>query len=207
MQTATRKKFWNDHYRKGSSTSSGRPGTALAQFTAPLTPGTVLELGCAKGDDAIWLARRGWQVTAVDVSSVALDLAAKNARQAGVSENLRFEEHDLAVSFPQGSFDLVTASFLHAPQDWPRAKVLRQAADAVDTGGHLLIVDHGSRAPWSWAPEDTVYPTAEDTLASLELVESTWQRCCVCPISRMTTGPEGQSAIVTDTIIFLRHLN
>ncbi|WP_428929577.1 class I SAM-dependent methyltransferase [Marinibacterium sp. SX1] len=206
MQSSAPDAFWNDIYSNGSQTSSGNPGLALAQFAGTLTPGTALELGCAKGDDAVWLARQGWQVTAADISSVALGIAAKNAETAGMSERLRFEEHDLARSFPDGSFDLVTASFLHSPQDWPRADVLARAAAAVDPGGHLLIVEHASRAPWSWSPENTRFPTAEDTLASMRLTPSAWRHRCLCPIARTATGPDGQRAIVMDNIIFLQRL-
>lgn len=56
-------------------------------------------------------------MTAVDVSTAALSLAAGNAKAAGVAESVRFEAHDLATSFPGGTFDLVAASFLHSPQD------------------------------------------------------------------------------------------
>ena len=43
-----------------------------------------LDLGCEPGRNAIWLARRGWGVTGVDVSAVALAQAADRAREAGV---------------------------------------------------------------------------------------------------------------------------
>tara|TARA_B100000378_G_scaffold60393_1_gene44916 strand:+ start:316 stop:930 length:615 start_codon:yes stop_codon:yes gene_type:complete len=203
MQTET---FWNDIYAKGPQTSSGSPCLALSQFAGPLRAGTALELGCARGDDAVWLARQGWQVTAVDVSSVALDIARRNAEAAGVADRIRFEAHDLALSFPHGSIDLVTASFLHSPQDWPRGAVLARAAAAVAPGGHILIVEHASRAPWSWSPEGTRFPTAEETLASMQLAADAWAHRCLCPIARIASGPDGQSATVTDNILFLQRL-
>ena len=100
MQTET---IWNDIYSKGPQTSSGKPGLALSQFVGPLRVGTALELGCARGDDAVWLARQGWHVTAVDVSSVALDIASRNAVAAGVADRIAFEAHDLALSFSGGA--------------------------------------------------------------------------------------------------------
>lgn len=203
MQTET---IWNDIYAKGPQTSSGKPGLALSQFAGPLSPGTALDLGCARGDDAVWLAKRGWQVTAVDVSSVALDIAARNAEAAGVADRIIFAAHDLARSFPEGHFDLVTASFLHSPQEWPRGEVLARGAAAVAPGGHLLIIEHASRAPWSWSPENTRFPTAEDTLASMELDPKAWVNRCLCPISRVASGPEGQEAVVKDNILFLQRL-
>lgn len=196
--------FWNDIYQSSSPTSSGRPGLLLTQFVAPLRPARALELGCAKGDDAVWLAREGWNVTAVDVSSVALDLAAENADRNGVAERITFAQHDLALSFPEGCFDLVTASFLHSPQDWPRSKALARAAAAVAPHGHLLIIEHGSWAPWSWPPENTRFPTADDTLAGMRLASQDWHRLCHCRIARDASGPEGQTARVEDNVIFLQ---
>ncbi|MCP1199044.1 bifunctional 2-polyprenyl-6-hydroxyphenol methylase/3-demethylubiquinol 3-O-methyltransferase UbiG [Notoacmeibacter sp. MSK16QG-6] len=207
MDTITPAQFWNERYEKSSPETSGRPGLALAQFASPLTPGHALELGCAKGDDAIWLARQGWHVTAVDISSVVLGYASTNAGRAGMSEQIRFEEHDLAISCPSGAFDLVTASFLHSPQNWPRSAVLSRAAEAVRPGGHILIVGHGSRAPWSSSPEDTRFPSAEDTLTEMGLDVAAWKRLCVCPITRTGHGPDGQTATVTDNIIFLQRLS
>lgn len=207
MQTTAPAQFWNDRYQDSSPKTSGRPGMALAQFAAPLPAGRALELGCAKGDDAVWLARQGWHVTAVDISSVALGYAEDNARRNGVGERIHFKEHDLTVSFPEGTFDLVTAGFLHSPYDWPRAEVLARAAGAVAPDGHLLIIEHGSRAPWSWSPEDTLFPTAEDTLDAMRLSAKGWHRLCVCAIARIATGPEDQTALVTDNVIFLRRLS
>ena len=201
MQTET---LWNDIYRRGSPTTSGKPGLAMAEFAGPLAPGRALELGCGKGDDAVWLARQGWEVTAVDVSTVALSLAAQNAEAAGVAERVRFEAHDLALSFPAGAFNLVAASFLHSPQDWPRAEALAHASGAVAPGGHLLIVEHGSRAPWSWSPEDTRFPTADETFAAMRLAPDAWRIRCLCAIARVATHPDGPSATVMDNVIFLQ---
>ena len=206
METTAQDAFWNERYRNASPTSSGKPGLALAQFAGPLVPGKALELGCGKGDDAVWLARRGWQVTAVDISSVVLEYAAENARWAGVADSVQFEAHDLAVSFPDGSYDLVTASFLHSPHDWPRAEVLARAASAVRPGGHLLIVEHGSYAPWAWSSNDAPPPIARETLQAMQLAADHWQRCCVCQIERTAKGPDGQTADVKDNIIFLQRI-
>ncbi|MPL79182.1 HTH-type transcriptional regulator HdfR [bioreactor metagenome] len=121
MQQTTRD-FWNDRYREKTGETSGKPGLVLSQFAGPLAPGRALELGCGRGDDALWLAQQGWRVTAVDVSAVALAYASDSASRAELAGNIRFEEHDLAETFPKGSFDLVVASFLQSPQDWPRAR-------------------------------------------------------------------------------------
>jgi hypothetical protein len=121
-----------------------------------------------------------------------------------VDGRITFERHDLAVTFPEGRFDLVAASFFQSPVDFPRAAVLARAARAVASGGHLFIIEHGSRAPWSWASADTYFPTVEETLASLELDEAEWERICVEAMEREATGPKGETAMLDDNVIFLR---
>ena len=204
MPKADAEQVWEDIYRGASPNSSGEPGMALRRFAGPLPPGRALELGCAKGDDAVWLARQGWAVVAVDISATVLGYARANAARAGTEDRITFERHDLARSFPDGTFDLVTASFLHSPVDFPRAAVLSRAAEAVATAGHLLIVEHASRAPWSWAAPDTRYPSADETLASLSLWDGDWTRVHVAAIERQASGPDGQTARVRDNIIFMK---
>ncbi len=194
-------RFWENRYRAASPGSSGIPGVALRRFAEPLTPGRALDLGCAKGDDAVWLARKGWSVTAVEISQTALDYTTANAARAGVADHIVCERHDLTRSFPESTFDLVAASFLAA---FPREPVFLRAAQAVTPGGHLLIIDHGSRAPWSWADSDTQYPTAEETLATISLDERDWTRVHVDALEREARGPSGETALVRDNIIFLR---
>ncbi len=198
------KQFWEERYQAASPDSSGKPGTMLRQTVEPLTAGRALELGAGKGDDAVWLARAGWSVVAVDISPTALGYAAANARRAELADRITFEQHDLSQSFPQGKFDLVTANYLQSPFDFPRAAVLRRAAGAVASDGHLLIVEHRTRLPWSSASPDMPFPTVEETFASLELRDQDWIRLRVETIERQATGPDGQTAMVRDNVIFLK---
>jgi SAM-dependent methyltransferase len=197
-------RFWEGHYRASARPSNGRPSGALVRFAGPLPGGTALDLGCAQGDDAVWLALRGWRVVAVDVSGTALARAAINAETAGVSDLIAFERHDLASTFPDGRFDLVSALFLQSPVEFPRTRVLQAAARAVAPGGLLLIVEHAAVAPWSWADPETSFPTPEQSLAALDLDPSLWLSEFVGAPEREATGPKGQSATVTDNVIALR---
>ena len=195
--------FWEAHYRDKTSPSGGRPSAALVRFAKGRAAGRSLDLGCARGDDAIWLARRGWHATGVDVSETALAAARDAAATAEVADRVSFARHDLSRTFPEGRFDLVTALFLHSPADFHRAQVLRRAARAVAPGGLLLSVTHASVAPWSWAHPDTVFPTPEEELAELELDPAAWSRVFVGAPEREATGPEDQTAIVRDNILAL----
>ncbi|MFJ1793005.1 FAD-dependent oxidoreductase [Kitasatospora griseola] len=134
--------FWENRYGESEQIWSGRPNAALTHEVADLAPGHALDLGCGEGGDAIWLAQQGWQVTAVDISQVALDRAAARAAVEGVADRISWQRTDLANAFPTGSYDLVSAQFLHSPAEFPRERVLRRAADAVAPGGTLLIVSH-----------------------------------------------------------------
>lgn len=161
--------FWEQFYADGARWS-GNPNRSLVDEVAALTPGSALDLGCGYGGDAIWLARQGWNVTAVDISANALERAVAHAEEAGVAARIDFQRRDLGASFPEGAFDLVTTSFLHSPAELPRERILRAAAAAVAPGGRLLIVGH---AP-SESHRHADLPTLEQVLAELALPEGEW---------------------------------
>lgn len=198
--------FWERHYAGATKPSSGRPSAALVRFAAERIPRHALDLGCARGDDVIWLARQGWAVTGVDISQTALRAARANADAVGLSDRIRFERHDLGTSFPDGRFDLVTAMFLQSPIEFGRTQALRQAAASVAPGGLLLIASHGSRVPWSSAPADIVFPTAQDELAALDLTSGNWRNVFVGEIERTGSGPNGERATVSDAIIAVERI-
>lgn len=132
-QQSTAEGFWESHYR-GRPAGRGGPNPVLVDVVSALPAASVLDLGCGDGGDAIWLAERGWQVTAVDVSATAVDRLAQRAQQTGLSGRVRAVRHDLAASYPEGTFDLVSAQYLHSPVALPRRDVLRRAAEKVRPG-------------------------------------------------------------------------
>jgi SAM-dependent methyltransferase len=200
-------RFWDGHYRRHERVWSGRANPVLIDVVGSLPAGTALDLGCGEGGDALWLARRGWRVTAVDVSATALDRAAAHAAAAGVADRIDFQRHDLTRTFPAGAFDLVSAQYLHSPVEFPRDRVLRAAARAVAPGGLLLIVDHASVAPWSWNQDPhTRFPAPGETLAPLGLSPELWRTELLGSPERRATGPNGETATVTDNVIAVRRL-
>src|SRR5690606_9211450 len=132
-----------------------------------------------EGGDSVWLAQRGWTVTGVDVSQVALDRAAAHATELGLTD-IVWARHDLAVTFPTGTFDLVSAQFFQSPIELPRVEVLRTAAASVAPGGRLLSISHAPFPPGSkHAHHDVVFPTPEEELEALDLDPNGWEveRC------------------------------
>ncbi|MFE7429959.1 MULTISPECIES: class I SAM-dependent methyltransferase [unclassified Streptomyces] len=205
MSTTDAVAFWDGVYAARPAASRPQPNARLTETVAGLPPGDALDLGCGDGGDALWLARLGWHVTAVDVSAVAVERLAALARAHGLGDSVTTVRADLHKSFAFGGFDLVCAHYLHTPCDLDRATVLRSAAHALRPGGRLLVVDHGSAAPWSWNRDpDLCYPSPQEVAAGIDLAPQTWtvERA---DASRWTaTGPDGRTAEVTDHVLLIR---
>jgi 2-polyprenyl-3-methyl-5-hydroxy-6-metoxy-1,4-benzoquinol methylase len=142
--TPTAAEYWEDRYR-GGKTWSGKVNAALERELAGVTPGTALDLGSGEGGDALWLARNGWSVTAVDIAPSALAIAAAEARP---DDDVTWIAADLSTWQPDRTFDLVTSCFLHSTVELPRDAILRRTAAAVAPGGQLLIVGHYGAPHW-----------------------------------------------------------
>lgn len=131
---------WDRRYAEKDQLWSGRPNGALVAEVAGLAPGRVLDIGCGEGADAIWLASGGWDVTALEVSGVALERAAKHAQDAG--QVVRWVHAGLVeAALPPASFDLVSAQY-PALLRTPDSTAERALIAAVAPGGVLLLVHH-----------------------------------------------------------------
>jgi SAM-dependent methyltransferase len=132
---------WDARYNERDGAMwSGRPNGRLVAEVADLTPGRALDVGCGEGGDAIWLARRGWTVTAIDVSDVAVGRAREAAEHAGVAVDW-VSGDVLRTPFPAGSFDLVSLQYPALPKAAGESAV-RTLLDTVHPGGLLLAVYH-----------------------------------------------------------------
>ncbi|MEU8569753.1 class I SAM-dependent methyltransferase [Streptomyces pathocidini] len=205
---ATGQEFWEAFYAERDRIWSGNPNDVLVREVADLAPGRALDLGCGEGADAIWLARRGWRVTATDISALALERAAGHAAEAGVADRVDWQRHDLGASFPTGSYDLVSAHFLHSPNDdLPRETILRTAAAAVAPGGVLLIAGHAGFPPGEPNPHPDVHlPTPEEVLADLDLPEGRWEVLVCGEHERIQTRPGEEAVRRMDNALKVRRL-
>ena len=200
--------FWENLYRQHRDDLTlwrTRVNPRLVEVAGQLPPGTALDLGCGAGGDTLWLARQGWRVTATDISTTAVETVLRVARESGLGSLVTAEQHDLAETFPLGMFDLVSAQYFHTPFALPRAAILRKAANALRVGGRLLVVDHGSTAPWSWDRDgDKHFPTPREVYDEVDLPASTWMVERADVLQRTATGPSGQTATVADHVLLIR---
>lgn len=188
--------FWNARYRSRNHLWSGKPNHHLVSQVSELGNGTALDVGSGEGADAIWLAERGWQVTALDVSTVALERGASHAAEAGddVARRINWLHEDLITwKGPEpDSYDLVTSQFLHLPKN-PRESLFRRLAASVSPGGTLLIVGHH---PADLQPDTSremaeLCFTASEVAALLDSHE--WEIIVAASVERPIIDPGGHT--------------
>ena len=98
---------WNERHKSGSH-AGDEPHPLVVQFASTLRPGRALDLACGPGRNALWLAGRGWHVTAVDSSTVAIEILGRRSAEKGVTVDARLadlERHEFTIQAK--SYDLI----------------------------------------------------------------------------------------------------
>ena len=136
--------LWSKTLREQAEKVARRPPNAhLMLEAADLSPARALDAGCGHGADTLWLAARGWSVTAVDFSAAALAHGRSMASTAGadIADRIDWIESDLATwTLEAGRYDLVVSLYVHIA-DSVEAFVGRMAS-GVAPGGTLFLVGH-----------------------------------------------------------------
>jgi len=193
---------WDARYGESERIWSGNPNPRLVEQVAGLPPGAALDVGAGEGADAVWLASRGWKVTALDVSRVALDKVTAHADDAGVGDRVTTLHHDLMSGSPlPGTYDLVSAQFWHPPTE-RFADFSRVLGAAVRTHGTLLVVGHHPADVASGVRSGHGHPellfTPDQVVAVLPAEE--WEIRVADAPTREAPGDEGP-VVVTDTVV------
>jgi SAM-dependent methyltransferase len=156
---------WDERYAATALVWSSGPNRFVEEALADLPPGRAVDLAAGEGRNAIWLARRGWQVTAVDFSRVGLD----KGRQLAGDTDVEWVCADATRWSPDGPVDLVVVAYLQLPAE-QRAMAVRHGFDALVPGGIFFLVAHDSSnlTEGTGGPQDPeVLYTAEDVLGDL----------------------------------------
>ena len=120
---------------------SGNPNGTLVIEVGDLAPGRALDVGAGEGADALWLAERGWTVTANDISQRALDRLAAEATRRGLAVECHRADANELDAFSTAAFDLVSAQYASIPRT-PDGRAVHNLLNAVAPGGTLLVVSH-----------------------------------------------------------------
>ena len=126
---------WDERYRRTDRLWSAEPNMFVADRLSPSKPGVGLDVASGEGRNAIWLASRGWKMTAVDFSEVAVE------RGRGLSDDVEFVVADIATWEAPESYDLVLVAYLHLPQSEMR-QVIERVASWLKPGGELFLIGH-----------------------------------------------------------------
>ena len=195
---------WDERYRSRSALWSRNPNPQLVAEAGDLTPGTALDVGAGEGADAIWLASRGWHVTAVDLSAVALERAAAHASESGpdIAARIDWVHEDVTSWNPgPGRYDLVSVQYVHLLPG-PRQAMLARLEAAVAPGGTLLIVGHHPSDLETSVPRPNVpglLITADDMAAGLD--RDRWTVITSAAPGRTATDPEGNQVTIHDAVL------
>lgn len=198
--------FWDQMYRRHphGAAWNGEPNPVLAQEIVGLKPGAALDLGCGEGGDALWLAKRGWQVTALDISNVALE----RGRAADAAQQVNWIQADmLAWRPPAEAYDLISLHYVHIPPA-ERAALFGRLAAAARPQGSLLVVahhpsDHETSIGRPAVPD--LYFTADEVSAAL--VPGRWELLFSGTKPRSVTDRQGRAVTVQDTVVKARRLD
>ena len=138
---------WNERDAAQPVLWSVDPSPFLGGEVGDRGAGRAQDLGAGEGRTALWLAERGWSVTAVDFSDVALERGRQRAEAAGVAGTVDWVCADLVEFDPTGAtYDLVLMMFVHLPPP-ERRRLLQRAAATLAPGGLALVVGYDSTNP------------------------------------------------------------
>ncbi len=193
---------WNERYRVEGLLWREDPNRFVVEELEHVAPGRALDLGCGEGRNAVWLAARGWRVTGVDFSRVALEKAQLLAGDRGVE--VEWVEADVRTWRPdEAAYDLVIVCYLHLQAE-ERRQAFAHAAAGLAPGGTFLVVGHdlANLAYGIGGPQDpAILYTAGDIAGELAPLDV--ERACI--VERPVETPETRR-IAFDTLVRGRRL-
>ena len=191
---------WDERYSSAQFEWSMHPNQFAAAELASLTPGRALDLAAGEGRNSVWLAERGWSVTAVDFSLVGLEKGRKLSAARGVGDSqVHWVVADLSEYDPaREAFELVLIAYLQVTAAL-RGRVLAGASAALVPGGTLLVIGHDLAN----LTEGVGGPQTPDVLYTPEAItaELPGLRIVRAERVRRTVERDGGQATAVDTLV------
>jgi SAM-dependent methyltransferase len=159
---------WDSRYAANPLLWGDAPNRFVEARCRDLPTGRALDLACGEGRNALWLVTRGWRVTGIDFSAVAINRARAIARDTELDLELVWDDV-LTAEIPADAFDLVLLAYVQLPLD-ERKRLIERAASAVARDGVLLLVGHdlSNHAEGVGGPKDpTLLWTATEVVDGL----------------------------------------
>ena len=191
---------WDERYSGAQFEWSMHPNQFAEAELAGLPPGRALDLAAGEGRNSVWLAERGWSVTAVDFSRVGLEKGRKLSAVRGVGPNqVDWVVADLSEYEPaREAFELVLIAYLQVDGAL-RALVLAGAAAALVPGGTLLVIGHDLAN----LTEGVGGPQSPDVLYTPEAITAELPGLHIVRAERVrrTVERDGGQAMAVDTLV------
>ena len=142
---------WEEKYRSGERGKEEAPTILVVEAAKTVVPGTAIDLACGAGRNALYLAERGWHVTAVDGSQAAIDLL--RVRSAMLGLQVQTAVADLtqpSFMMPPDAFDLIVIAYYLQRDLFAKAKA------AARPGGVILAIVHTPETGEKWTDKRAV---------------------------------------------------
>ncbi len=134
---------WDSRYAEAAKSDSSvwslEPNAFVASVLAGFAPGSAIDLACGEGRNALWLAQRGWEVTAVDFSRVAVETGRARADRLGLEVD--WIAADVTDWSSPGLVDLIVIAYLQLPAA-ELASVIASCAGSLEPDGLIVLVAH-----------------------------------------------------------------
>ena len=185
---------WNERYGASARVWSGNPNPQLVAEIANFAPGRALDVGCGEGADAIWLARVGWNVVAIEIRVASAERPARARGRSRTTARIEWRHADLLAHAPEAdSFDLVSAQFMQLSPE-PRTRLFTALAAS---GGTLLVVGHDPSDMTTGVRRPAMY--AANDIASL--LDASWTVVMNEARPRLAPAPDGDMATIHDPVL------
>jgi SAM-dependent methyltransferase len=189
---------WDARYADSERVWSLGPNQFVEAALGDLPPGRAVDLAAGEGRNAVWLASRGWEVTAVDFSHVALERGRATAPESGVT----WVCADV-LSWQSGAepYDLAVLAYLQLEESG-RRQAARTAFGCLRPGGTFFLVAHDSSnlTEGTGGPQDpSVLMTADDVLA--DLGDASYDVVEASRVERRVAGPDGTERTAYDALV------
>lgn len=137
---------WEEKYRSGDRGKEAKSTALVVETVEKLVPGTAIDLACGAGRHTLYLAERGWTVTAVDGSEAAVELVRRRAAARSLDVDARVADlTDSAFALPQVAFDLIVIAYYLQRDLFAKAKA------AARPGGIVVAIVHTPEPGETWS--------------------------------------------------------